>query len=77
MPQVPFLDICGIEAWGSVQIVGQTSFGSLFEYTPPEDGEFLGIGIPCPENTLFFFGEDQSIGLLPSGPAGPLARRTL
>lgn len=62
--RVPFLDICGIEAWGIVQIVGQTSFGSLFEYTPPDDAEFLGIGIPCPANTLFFFGEEQAIGRL-------------
>ncbi len=75
--QVPFLDICGIEAWGNVQIVGQTSFGSLFEYTPSEDAEFLGIGIPCPAYTLFFFGEDQSIGRLQSGPADTVARRTL
>lgn len=75
--QVPFLDICGIEAWGNVQVVGQTSFGSLFEYTPAEDAGFLGIGIPCPAFTLFFIGEDQSIGSLPSGPAVPVARRIL
>lgn len=74
--QVPFLDICGIEAWGSARIVGQTSFGALFEYTPPGQAEFLGIGIPCPANTLFFIGEDHVIGGLPSRAAGPLAQRT-
>lgn len=73
--RVTFLDVCGIEALGSAQMIGPTSFGDLFEYTPPRDGEFLGIGIPCPAHTLFFIGENHTLGRLPTGAEGPLKWR--
>lgn len=74
--RVPFLDICGIEAWGTVQEIGETTFGTLYEYTPRHDNELLGIGIPCPVKTLFFLGDEHSITGPPSipvqsGPAPP------
>ncbi|MCZ6531819.1 MAG: hypothetical protein O7A08_02505 [SAR324 cluster bacterium] len=60
--QVAFLDACGIEILGSAQEIGQTSLGMLFEYTPIENHEFLGIGIPCPAHTLFLLEGSQSVG---------------
>ena len=53
--QGPFLDICGIEAWGSAQQIGTISVGDLYVYTPYADHGFLGLGIPCPIATLFMF----------------------
>lgn len=57
--RVPFLDICGIEAWGSAQHIGTTSVGDLYLYTPYADHGFLGLGIPCPAATLFLFEQSQ------------------
>lgn len=74
---VPFLDICGIEEWGLVRTIGWTSFGTLYQYTPQDANELLGIGIPCPAETLFFIGEEYSVGSLPFGPEAGDAWRML
>ncbi len=50
---VGFLDICGIEALGEIQEIGQTQWGTLYEYVPDPERGLVGVGIPCPANTLF------------------------
>ena len=50
---VGFLDICGIEVLGEIQEIGQTQWGTLYEYVPDPERGLVGVGIPCPANTLF------------------------
>lgn len=51
--RVPFLDTCIIEENGRIQEIGATHDKSVYEYTPDPDRGFLGVGIPCPAETLF------------------------
>lgn len=66
--RISFLDVCGIESLGTAQEIGQTSRGALFEYTPDEGRGFVGVGIPCPANTLFFLEGSESVGGLAPQP---------
>ncbi|HKI97732.1 MAG TPA: hypothetical protein VKB51_04585 [bacterium] len=52
--RIAFLDVCGIEAGGTVQAIQETAEGTLLAYIPATDASFRGIGIPCPANTVFF-----------------------
>lgn len=51
--RIDFLDACGIEAGGTVQALRATSQGTLYAYTPDPARGFRGIGIPCPDHTVF------------------------
>jgi hypothetical protein len=51
--RIGFLDACGIEEGGTVRALADTSQGLLYEYQPDPARGFLGIGIPCPADTVF------------------------
>jgi hypothetical protein len=51
--RVGFLDACGIEQGGTVRALATTSRGMLYAYRPDPARGFLGIGIPCPADTVF------------------------
>jgi hypothetical protein len=69
--QLGFLDSCGIEAWGEVQEIGQTRWGALYEYAPDPARGFIGIGVPCPAQTLFFLEGAQPVSR--ANPTAPSA----
>ncbi len=55
---IAFLDVCGIEAGGTVREIQRTAYGSLYRYTPSAGAHFRGVGIPCPGETVFFLEGD-------------------
>lgn len=54
--RIGFLDVCAIEAGGTVQAIQRTDQGTLYAYTPDPRVGYRGIGIPCPPETVFFDG---------------------
>ncbi len=50
---IAFLDACGIEAGGTIRAIHETSLGTLYSYAPHPEHRFVGVGIPCPEQTVF------------------------